>query len=239
MKISKAIRKVFEIALAPVISAIRFLKICRLHPSVKFHSGVSVGANCKFGVGVWIGPHVRLLDSTIGSQSYVGGNSTLKFCRIGKFCSIGEGVQIGLGIHPTDQVSTYPGFYSSSASGVTRFLPIEDATQLEEPEFLPVKIGNDVWIGNRATILDGINVGHGAVIGAGAIVTRDVEPFAIVTGVPARLARKRFSESFCRFLLRTEWWDWDTDLLRKRAHLFSNPMMFEEHLREEMDKPRL
>ena len=89
----------------------------------------------------------------------------------------------------------------------------------------PTLIGNDVWIGNGAIILRGINVGDGAVIGAGAVVTKDIEPYTIVVGAPARLLKKRFSDEIISELLDLQWWNWSVDRIReKRDLLLSEPL---------------
>ncbi|WP_269799630.1 CatB-related O-acetyltransferase [Geodermatophilus chilensis] len=87
-------------------------------------------------------------------------------------------------------------------------------------------IGNDVWIGNRVTILRGVHVGDGAVLAAGAVVTRDVPPYAIVGGVPARLIRWRFPEPIREALARSQWWTWPDELIRERIADFSDPELF-------------
>jgi len=84
-----------------------------------------------------------------------------------------------------------------------------------------VTIGNDVWIGANALVMDGVALGHGAIVGAGAVVTKDVEPYCIVAGVPARTIRKRLSDYEVAALLKAAWWDWDDKLIADRAHLFS------------------
>lgn len=89
----------------------------------------------------------------------------------------------------------------------------------------PTIIGNDVWIGNGAIILRGINVGDGAVIGAGAVVTKDVEPYTIVVGAPARPLKKIFSDEIISELLDLQWWNWSVDRIReKRELLLSEPL---------------
>jgi virginiamycin A acetyltransferase len=76
-------------------------------------------------------------------------------------------------------------------------------------------IGNDVWIGNSATIMQGIKIGHGAIIGTNALVTKDVEPYSIVGGNPAKLIRKRFDDETIDFLLLLAWWDWPVEKITK------------------------
>ena len=170
--------------------------------SVPFSS--STIRNCSFGF------HNRIYDNTIlsnvslGDYSYVGGDCRIMNATIGKFCSIGPEVWIGgLPSHPLNLKSTFPGFYQKDSS----FYGIEPEYEYKEPEFKEVKIGNDVWIGARAMIMDGVSVGDGTVIAAGAVVTKDVPPFAIVGGVPAKIIRFRFSDQKIHEMLASQWWN--------------------------------
>jgi len=140
--------------------------------------------------------------------------------KIGKFCSIAGGVTIQLGgNHPMDWVSTYPfSSFPRDWPGLNSFHYVRG----EHPNIdraVEVTIGNDVWIGWGAHIMPGVIVGDGAVIGAKAVVTRDVEPYAIVAGNPARLIRKRFDEETIRKLLEIRWWDWPTEKIRKNLEI--------------------
>lgn len=208
---------------------IRYFRALRAHPTVTFHPGVWIGRDCAFGRNVTVLADAVLAETTVGDHSYVGGGSTVKKSRIGKFCSVGPNVRIGLGIHPTHRVSTYPGFYSPSASGATKF-----CTDQTVVEYRPVSIGNDVWIGAGAVVADGVVVGDGAIIAAGAVVTSDVAPYVIVGGVPAKTIRSRFDPAMVEFLLRLRWWDMDDATLRLHAHLFGDP----ERFRKTMEAPR-
>ena len=89
-----------------------------------------------------------------------------------------------------------------------------------------VIIGNDVWIGANVIILPGVNIGHGAVIAAGAVVTKDVEPYAIVGGVPAKLIKYRFNAEERQKLLSIAWWNWSLDKIEKNIELFYQPQVF-------------
>lgn len=195
----------------------------RRHPHVYFGHNVAVGKNCTFGKSVRIYSEAQLSSAKVGDCSYVGGRTQVQHSEIGKFCSIGPNVQIGLGIHPTNHISTYPGFFSTIASGS---MPFVENTALEEHR--QIHIGNDVWIGNMAIVLDGVRVGHGAIIGAGAVVTKDVPPYAVVGGVPARLLYMRFDKDMIQFLLEFAWWDKSEDFLRSHAALFQSPAAFKE-----------
>jgi len=120
--------------------------------------------------------------------------------RIGRFCSIATGVAILVGgEHYTDWVSTYP-----------FMLLFERAKSL--PWHVPTKgdvvVGHDVWIGMNALLLSGVTIGNGAIIAAGSVVTRDVAPYSIVAGVPARLVRFRFDPATIEALEKIAWWDW-------------------------------
>lgn len=132
-----------------------------------------------------------------------GDGSTLE---IGSFCSIGQGVQIYLaGNHHTEWVTTYP---------FAAFKPAWKESQSLEPSTIGkgnVLIGNDVWIGNNSVILSGVTIGNGAAIGANALVTKDVPPYAIVGGNPAKVIRMRFDDETIRKLQDIAWWNWDDD----------------------------
>lgn len=129
---------------------------------------------------------------------------------IGRFCSIGDGVRIMLRVnHPTDAPTTYP-LASILGLGDT---PVKCRG--------PVRIGHDVWIGQDALIFGGVTLGNGTIVGARAVVTRDVPPYGIAVGNPARVVRKRFGDSVIKQLEATRWWDWPEHLLRQHAGLLS------------------
>ena len=133
------------------------------------------------------------------------------------FCSIGSGCQIGGGAHPLDAVSTSPVFLRGRNSLRTNFAQIP-----YEPS-QTVQIDHDVWIGDGAYIKGGVHIGTGAVVGAHAVVTRDVEPYAIVVGSPARPIRKRFEERIVQGLLASRWWEWPEERLKEYGDCFAAP----------------
>ena len=129
---------------------------------------------------------------------------------VGSFCSIGSGaafIMAGNQGHRSDWISTFPFYWMSevpSFSGAANgYLPAGDTV-----------IGNDVWIGSEVIVMPGITIGHGAVIGTRALVTKDVEPYAVVGGNPAKLIRKRFDDMSIAKLLEMCWWDWSDDQLK-------------------------
>jgi len=166
----------------------------------------------------------RLHDVEIAGYSYVGNGSQVQHALIGRFVSIGPEVRIGLGRHPTGFVSTYPGLYRSNASAA---VPFGGTAPFDE--YLPIRIGNDVYIGTRAMILDGVEIGDGAVVAAGAVVTKDVPAYAIVGGTPARVLKMRFPEPTITKLLEISWWNWSDEELRRWAADFGDAEAFVIH----------
>jgi len=153
-----------------------------------------------------------ILNSKVNSYSYIGKNSIVQNAKIGRFCSIANDVFIGLGRHPAEYFSTSPIFYR-----VSNTFKIELVNKnYEFEEYLSVEIGNDVWIGARAIILDGIKIGDGAIIAANAVVTKDVPPYAIVGGIPAKVIKHRFKPEKIAELLHLKWWDWSLLDIKKR-----------------------
>lgn len=128
-------------------------------------------------------------------------------CRIGSFCSIASGVMIFLGgEHRVDWATTYPFNVLWEVAGHLTGHPGSKGN---------VDIGNDVWIGTEALIMSGVTIGDGAVVGARSVVTKDIEPYAIYAGNPARLVRKRFGEETIRQLLEIKWWDFRDEDIEK------------------------
>lgn len=194
--------------------------------SVKFSHNVNIGGfNTIFGGYNAIGEDTMFTGS-IGTGSYIGQNCEIS-AQIGKFCSIGSHVITVQGTHPVNMPSTHPAFYSpSKQSGIT-FV----SEKLFDEETGKTVIGNDVWIGTRTTILGSVNIGDGAIIAAGAVVTKDVPPYAVVGGVPAKVIKYRFDEDQISKLLELKWWDKDIEWLRENSYLFCNLKKFMETLK--------
>ena len=140
-------------------------------------------------------------NSTIGDYTYVGERCTITRASIGRYCSIGNNVSIGPGEHDISTVSTSAYLYMGS--GWYKELTKEEVT-----------IGNDVWIGTDSIIRRGVTIGDGAVIGANSFVNRNVPPFAVVAGIPAKLIRYRFSKNKIDCIMQSKWWLLDLDKAR-------------------------
>jgi len=194
----------------------------------KLRLGLFVGIhNCKFGLYNFINANVSLSNTTIGDFSYVNANTIIANTSIGKFCSIGNNVQIGLGGHPSGFVSTHPSFYSNS-KGLKSF-----ADKLYFQEYKNVTIENDVWIGNNAILMGGVKIGNGAIVAAGSVVTKDVLPYSIVGGVPAKLIKYRFPEEVITRLIDYQWWNKSPEWIQTNYKRFHNIDSFIDFISQE------
>lgn len=157
--------------------------------------------------------YARVRNCKIGDFSYIARDSQAHNATIGKFCCIGPQVLIGLGDHPSkDFVSSHPMFYSE----IGQANPVIVSQSLFN-EYPHTNIGHDVWIGARAIIKSGVSIGNGAIIAAGAVVTKDVASYSIVGGVPAQELRYRFTEEEIKKLEALHWWDNDLNWLKQNA----------------------
>ncbi len=150
-----------------------------------------------------------IVRSLIGRYSCVGYQCDLVNCKVGGFSSIASGAFIGGAEHPIYWASTSPVFQRVSHSG-----PNKRFAELPLPHSKETIIGSDVWIGHCAIIKAGCRIGDGAVVGAGAVVTKDVPPYAIVGGVPARVIKMRFPEDVIEKLMKIRWWDFSEEQLK-------------------------
>ena len=163
---------------------------------------------CKLGRFTEIGERVILRDTIVGDFTYFERNSEAIYTDVGKFCSIASNVRLNALEHPMERVSMHKMTYRPNE--YFKFMTL-DSVFREKRAGKRVTIGNDVWIGYGAVIMPGISIGHGAVIGANAVVTKDVMPYEIVAGVPAKRIRKRFSDNIIQSLLYLSWWNWTLD----------------------------
>lgn len=161
----------------------------------------------------------------MGAFSYINDNAYVRATRsIGRFVSIGPDVVIGMPEHSASALSAHILFSDEDSEWTHEFCTYAqdndaiEAIREHEREQMRTKgmvvIGNDVWIGGRAIIMRGVTIGDGAIVAAGAVVTKDVEPYAIVGGVPAKLIKYRFGEEERRALMQLKWWEYGPDVLK-------------------------
>jgi acetyltransferase-like isoleucine patch superfamily enzyme len=180
--------------------------------------GAIIDPGCCINENSKIEPDTHLLNnciinnSTIDHFTYVGKNCLIQNAVIGKFCSIANDVCIGLGKHPTNLISTSPLFYRTK--NILNIKLVEKTIDFEE--YAQITIGHDVWIGACAILMDGITVNNGAIIGANSVVTKDVPPYAIVAGVPAKVIKYRFPEDKIEELQKSAWWYWPFEKIKQK-----------------------
>lgn len=164
----------------------------------------------SLGSNVSINRRNFINDSKVGDRTYTGISTCIHKATVGKYCCIAGGVDIGGADHGYSHASSYPlerlANVSPNSAGANRF---EGDGSCE--------LGNDVWIGSGAIVLGKVCVGDGAVIGAGAVVTKDLPAYSIAVGIPARVVGYRFSEDHISRLEAIRWWDWPEDLVLAHA----------------------
>jgi acetyltransferase-like isoleucine patch superfamily enzyme len=189
------------------------------HCYISSHSKLKKTALCD---AVTIGPYTKLESVSVGRYSYIAGHAELNNVEIGSFCSIGPRLINHLGNHPSRTfVSTSPVFY----------MPHAPVPSFSEKETFPsyggkVKIGNDVWIGQEVLLMDGVTIGNGAIVAARSVVSRDVPPYAIVGGVPAKLIRFRFEDDIIQQLESFQWWNMKIEWIKSNVNNFQDIRKF-------------
>lgn len=171
-----------------------------------------IGNNCS------IERRNMLFNSHLGNYTYTGYNTVIKYATIGKFCSVSWNVSIGGANHDMKHITTHP-FPLLPKFGLT------DKSKIYK-QFTDKKIviGNDVWIASNACILRGVTIAGGAVIGAGAVVNRNVGPYEVWAGVPAKKIGQRFPDSVVERLLNLAWWEFPENVLRQNIDLFNDDL---------------
>lgn len=158
----------------------------------------------------------RLWNVKVGNYTQIRNGCEIWNTEIGNYSVLARYVIIGVGAHPLSSMSPHPIFYKRGCCSFHK----DWAGKIFFEENKPCVLGNDVWIGLRAIIMDGVHIGDGAVVAAGAVVTKDVPPYAIVGGVPARVIKYRFSQDIIDRLLELQWWNLPDDEIQKHLPLF-------------------
>ncbi len=182
-----------------------------------FHPGSQISQS-TFGVYTEIGPENYFENVAFGDFSYSGLHCFLQNTEVGKFVNIAAMVRVGPTNHPMERPTMHHFTYRRKLYG---FSETDDADFFHQRQNKKTIIGHDVWLGHASIILPGVRVGDGAVVGSGTIVTKDVPPYAVVVGNPARVARLRFNEKEIDQLKNLQWWNWPVDVIQKRLDSFS------------------
>jgi acetyltransferase-like isoleucine patch superfamily enzyme len=211
------------------LSASELGENCKVYHNAEVRKSV-LGDFCTVGDDAIIldsrlGDHVAinrrnyLIRADVGRFTYTGTNTAIRSSMVGSFCNISWDVSIGGAEHAQTNVSL---------GKLHRFLQLDSGFWTPESKALlgktyenmePCVVGNDVWIAAGVIVLRGVKIGDGAIIGAGAVVTKDVEPYSIVAGVPARKMKMRFDDATVAALQKIKWWDWPIDVIRANLEL--------------------
>ena len=176
----------------------------RLGDAPTIHESATV-RDSTLGRYTEVGARTSIAESTFGDYSYIVHDGSIIYAGVGKFCSIAAFVRINPGNHATWRASQHHYSYRSRQYG---FDLDDDLEFFEWRREHRVTIGNDVWIGHGAVIMPGITIGDGAMVGSSAVVTKDVAPYTIVAGVPAKVIKRRHPEALAERLMALAWWDW-------------------------------
>jgi acetyltransferase-like isoleucine patch superfamily enzyme len=199
-----------------------FSKILYLYSKLlKKLRGVAI-LNSEIGNDSKVESGSNIINSEILGHSYIGYDSTVLNAKIGSFCSISNRVIIGGTGHPVHFVSTSPVFLSHKDSVKVKYAHFDYLPQLT------TNISHDVWIGESVLIKAGVTIGIGAVIGMGSVVTKNVPPYAIYAGNPAKLIRYRFDKDTINRLLILKWWEFCSEKLVKMGCYINKPEIFLE-----------
>ena len=158
-----------------------------------------------------IGLNNQIFHCNINRYTYTGENCNIIEAEIGSFCSIASNCIIGGAAHPVDWVSTSPVFHKGR-----NVLNKNFSDNAFEP-YQKTIIKNDVWIGSNSLVKAGVTIENGAVIGMGSVVTKNIPPYEIWAGNPARFIRKRFDDETINALISLKWWEWDNNKLSEYA----------------------
>jgi len=180
------------------------------------HKGTSI-KDSYVGHYTEIGENWKILESTFGHYSYAAGSDgVIHYCDVGNFCSIASHVVINPGDHPMHRVTQHHCTYRVRQYG------FGDADREEFFDWRRGRrctVGHDVWMGHSVKLMASVNVGTGCVIGAGSVVTKDIPPYSIAVGSPAKVIRKRFEDKLIDQMLEIAWWNWERSKLEQEFDL--------------------
>lgn len=174
--------------------------------------------NCVFNEHSRVAEYASIHNTKVGSYSALGRYSKIVHTKIGKYCAISWDTTINAISHPYNHltISAFP------------YVPrVGNFVKERKQTYQEVIIKNDVWIGANSVIMPGITIGNGAIIGAGAVVTKDVPDYAIVVGIPAKIVKYRFSKDIINRLLELKWWDLDPKIIKENVDLWEGEFNYD------------
>lgn len=160
----------------------------------------------------YIGAGTSLNKCNVGHGSYFNNSCVVSNTNIGRYSCIGREVLCGLGSHPTQRAAIHRMFYAGNFPGWADY-----RFESDYEETATTNIGNDVWIGARCIIRDGVSIGDGVIVGANSVVTRDIAPYTIVAGAPCRAIANRFNQDVIDRLLKIKWWNFPSKSVKSAA----------------------
>ena len=187
-----------------------------------------ISSNVDVDKSAYIYRGVKAKHASIGAHSYIANNTDIENAEIGKYCSIADHCRIGMSGHSLSYLSTSP-IFTQTVNGLQECWIDKDVFEHKDAEERAY-LGNDVWIGSHALINGGVHIGNGACVAAGAVVVKDVPPYAIVGGVPAKVIRYRFPEDVIAKLQELKWWDLPEEKLKEHITLFQQENVTVEEL---------
>lgn len=207
------------------INIIKRLRKINKHTFSRISLDTYIDKNSNLAGHNVIASKCSIVESNIGKYSYLGMNCRLDFTDVGNYCSISNDLQVISGNHPTKVfISSHPFFYRKDYldQDAIKDSIFEQYSYADKEKRRLVVIGNDVWIGAGVKLLNGVTIGDGAIIGMGSVVTKDVSPYSIVGGVPAKVISYRFDDETIKLLLIMKWWDKEDEWIKENSIYFNN-----------------
>jgi len=199
----------------------KYLNLKYYDKEILIENNVKLNLSTIFEDHIKVYRNAEVMGSQIGRGSYIGWNGIYNNVKVGRFCSIGPFSEVIYGKHPSTMISTHPAFYSTQKQAGFTFTNKQEFNEYSiKSSGYSVEIGNDVWIGYGASIMEGVTIADGSIIGAKSLVTKDTEPYSINVGFPTKMVSKRFEDDQIKSLERLQWWNKDFEYIEKHKKAF-------------------